>query len=381
MTQAQQQSFGALAHVIDEHRDAIVDRWLSRLQEYVGGRDMPQSELCDAIPDYLHRIAQLLRSGGSPGAEGGAIWGAVAREHAVTRVRQEFDVSAVLREFMLLRLVLVELAREHGFTNEALFEALTQAIEAAMERTVANYVEARDAEARRREAQHVAFVTHELRNPLNTARLAVEQLRELVSATEQGRPTLERLARSHDTLEELIDSVLAVERGQAGELAPEPREARLGEIVEEALLGAHARAAAEHVQLDVHCDPLLWLRVDPKLTTSAIQNLVDNAIKYGGAHGPVEVWTESSPESVSVHVRDRCGGLSLEELRTIFVPFRRGRHRRESGTGLGLSITKQAVEAQGGSVHAESIEGGCHFWIELPRANGARERPATRLHS
>lgn len=172
-----------------------------------------------------------------------------------------------------------------------------------------------------------------------------------------------------------------MERGQAGELAPEPREATLGDLVEEALVGARARAAAEHVQLDVRCDPRLRLRVDPKLTTSAIQNLVDNAIKYGGAHGPVEVWTEASPERVSVHVRDRCGGLSREELRTIFVPFRRGRHRRESGTGLGLSITKQAVEAQGGSVHAESIEGGCHFWIELPRANGARERPAASLHS
>lgn len=65
--------------------------------------------------------------------------------------------------------------------------------------------------------------------------------------------------------------------------------------------------------LEVRYDPELASCTDRRLTASAAQNLVDNAVKYGGT-GPVELWTESSDERVLIHVRDRCGGLSRGEL-------------------------------------------------------------------
>jgi signal transduction histidine kinase len=69
-----------------------------------------------------------------------------------------------------------------------------------------------------------------------------------------------------------------------------------------------------------------------------------------------------------VDVRDTCQGLSPEELKTIFEPFRRGR-THQAGTGLGLAIARRAVEAQGGNITAESSgTSGCHFQIRLPRA-------------
>jgi signal transduction histidine kinase len=65
-------------------------------------------------------------------------------------------------------------------------------------------------------------------------------------------------------------------------------------------------------------------------------------------------------------VHDDCEGLSPEELRVIFEPFHRG-HSKKPGSGLGLAIARQAVEAQGGAIHARSSsERGCHFWCTLP---------------
>ena len=64
---------------------------------------------------------------------------------------------------------------------------------------------------------------------------------------------------------------------------------------------------------------------------------------------------------------DTCEGLSPEELRTIFEPFKRGRSAK-GGTGLGLAIARRAVEAQGGSIHGESPGPvGCRFSITLPK--------------
>jgi signal transduction histidine kinase len=82
--------------------------------------------------------------------------------------------------------------------------------------------------------------------------------------------------------------------------------------------------------------------------------------------GSVDVEVEKTNEGIAIHVRDTCPGISPEELSTIFEPFKRG-SLNKPGSGLGLAIARQAIEAQGGSIGAESeLEDGCHFWIKLP---------------
>jgi len=112
-------------------------------------------------------------------------------------------------------------------------------------------------------------------------------------------------------------------------------------------------------------DPDVWVYLDPGLTRSAIQNLVDNATKYTDS-GEVDVTAEVECGHLVIHVRDNCAGISNEELATIFEPFKRGTSGK-SGTGLGLAIARRAAEAQRGSIVAESATGhGCHFWLTLP---------------
>ena len=106
--------------------------------------------------------------------------------------------------------------------------------------------------------------------------------------------------------------------------------------------------------------------MDSGLTSAALQNLADNAAKYTD-EGGIAIDVEEQPDTVVVHVRDSCVGISQEELKTLFEPFSRG-NTDKAGTGLGLAIARRAVESQGGSIGAESPgHSGCHFWVALPK--------------
>jgi signal transduction histidine kinase len=127
------------------------------------------------------------------------------------------------------------------------------------------------------------------------------------------------------------------------------------------------QAEAKGLTLVADVEPHVRVHADPELAASAISNVIDNALKYTDA-GQVRVNAAPAVDHVTIHVWDNCQGLSGEELQTIFEPFHRG-HSRKPGTGLGLAIARRALEAQGGSIHAESPgDRGCHFWLTLPRA-------------
>jgi signal transduction histidine kinase len=181
---------------------------------------------------------------------------------------------------------------------------------------------------------------------------------------EQERP-LQILDRSLQRLGELIDGVLLTERLEAGEITIMPTETTLGQLMEsvETLRGA---AEQKGIRFQTAYDPDLTLAVDVGLTRSALQNLADNAVKYTD-EGDVEISVRDDGDEVVIDVRDTCKGLSPEELSTIFEPFKRG-HTDKTGTGLGLAIARRAVEAQGGTILAESPgTSGCHFSVRLPR--------------
>jgi len=343
----------------------IEGRWLERVAAGIAGRhDVHPTLLRDGMPDYLAELAQLL-SGAHDSDNGSSGWVRVAREHGITRVRVGFDIEQLVQEFVILRKVIEELGREGGALTGEAAARLADLIDAAIAKSVSAYVEARDFAARRQQAENVGFLVHELRNPLSSAVAAASIVRQ-GSDPAQSQP-LDMLERSQHRLTELIDSVLLTEKLEAGQLEPRPVDVRVRELVDRATAAARRTALAKGIGFDVRCDPERTVRTDVDLTESALQNLVDNAVKYTDT-GRVDVVVEFEREaSWSVHVRDSCPGLSPEELRTIFEPFRRG-HTSKSGTGLGLAIARRAIEAQGGAIHAEAPgASGCHFWFMLPQ--------------
>jgi signal transduction histidine kinase len=359
-----------LAVLITNNRSVIEQRWLARVESDVvsGGSVIEPTHLRDGLPDYLLALAELFSGdAGRVRATAEPAWAKVAREHGVTRVRIGFDINQLVHEFIILRQTIREVALENGMRIGSGEANLADALDAAIAAAVSAYVDARDFDARKKQAENVGFLTHELRNPLSTAILNASHVRR--HAVPQQVPHLDKLDRSHQRLNDLIDSVLLNERLEAGHVASQPVEVELGELLPPALEAARETAARKSLEFRTRFDPNLRVFADPQLTRSAMQNVADNAVKYTDV-GYVEVTVEERADTITIHVRDTCEGISEEELRTIFEPFERG-NSRKSGTGLGLAIAREAVDAQGGRIHAESPgSSGCHFWIELPKGPG-----------
>jgi signal transduction histidine kinase len=355
-----------LGRLIEAAAPEIERRWLEQVQRDVAeAHGVELTQLRDGIPDYLSAMVRLLKGGNLELLAGHAssAWADVAREHGITRVRIGFDISQLIHEFVVLRRVISDVAdRDLGLATAK--SLIGEIVEAAIAVAVKAYVDARDIEARRTQAESIAFLTHELRNPLTSALLTASRLRS--QARPEDARLVETLERNLERLNELIDGVLLTQKLDAGQMEVTPSDVELGPLLDSALEAARKVAEAKRLAFHASYDPGLTARLDPVLTRSAIANLVDNAVKYTDA-GEVDVEVLDRRDEILVNVRDTCSGLSAEELRTIFDPFKRGRST-QGGTGLGLAIARRAVEAQGGSIRGESPgTTGCRFSITLPK--------------
>lgn len=355
-----------LADALERRHVDIVERWLRRTREDAHASRVDVTALRDHIDEYLSRLVGLLRKGAPLDEIGTAIWADLAREHALTRVRLGFDVGQVFHELALLLRVTMEVLRMEGMSDTQQFERLLELIEPAMSKSIQAYVDSRDHAARRTEAEHISFVTHELRNPLGAISIAAEQLHDPSLSTEQREKILGILDRNVARMARLIENVLLTERLGAGEVASRPIETTVDALVHD--LVETTRVAAKQKHLGFETDlPDLAIRADHDLTVTALEHLLENAVKYTD-EGTIELGVEELSDAVVFHVRDNCSGISPEELRVIFEPFKRA-HTKKPGSGIGLSIARRAIEVQGGNIHAESSaeSGGCHFWFSLPK--------------
>jgi signal transduction histidine kinase len=360
----------ALADLIQSHQREIESRWLAAVLADMGGRSIDLSALRDAISDYLAALAREIRSDTSSSTfemRGNAAWAPVAQEHGVTRVRQGFDLEPLVHEFVILRRVLFEVARENGLSDARLADQLADLIEAGIAASVKSYVESRNYAARRAEAEHIGFLTHELKSPLTAATVVGETLRSGLPLNPAQDKQFDLLRRNLARLGDLIEGVLLVERFEPEAVKVNATVMPLGELLAAPLETARALAKAKGLDLELDCGLGLLAQADPSLTASALTNVLDNAVKYTD-DGTVRVSCRETDQAIEVHVYDNCPGLSDEELRTIFEPFRRDPQSKKPGAGLGLAIAKHAVETQGGHIGADSLaERGCHFWFSLPK--------------
>jgi hypothetical protein len=143
----------------------------------------------------------------------------------------------------------------------------------------------------------------------------------------------------------------------------------LAKFIEELEIEASLDAANRGVQFRVErVDDDLLVDVDRHLFTSAIANLLQNAFKFTQPSSRVCLRTRATADHVLIEVEDQCGGLPSGAAEAIFRPFEQW-GVDHSGLGLGLPISRQAIEANGGTLSVRDIPGeGCVFVVEMPRA-------------
>ena len=149
-----------LGHAIDQNRLEIERRWLARVQADVADRpSISLTQLRDGLPHYLAALVEQLRGSSAVDIEARSesVWTKVARDHGVTRVRLGFDITQLIHEFIVLRHVIRDISEESGIAVNGPDAVLADVLDAAISTAVTAYVDARDYETRKKQAEHIAF--------------------------------------------------------------------------------------------------------------------------------------------------------------------------------------------------------------------------------
>ena len=222
----------------------------------------------------------------------------------------------------------------------------------------------------------IGAVAHDLRTPLFMLRGYLQGLERGVASTpEKAAHYLAMCQAKADQLERLIADLFAFTRQEYLELEPERKTLDFGAMLREVVEGAQPLAAVKDITLRLDDpDTPAYLLGDPHLLARAVENLVDNAIRYTPAGGEVWLRWRLEGERAVFHVSDSGPGIPAHDLARIFKPLYRGedsRNRETGGAGIGLAITRRIIEAHGGGVSAANQpEGGAIFtgWLPSPPA-------------
>ena len=214
----------------------------------------------------------------------------------------------------------------------------------------------------------VADASHELRTPVTSLRTNIEILQQAedMNAGERRR-LLNDVVEQIEELTLLMDDLIDLARGE--EPRADAEDIRLDLVVSEVVNRARKRDPSTplHVQLAPTVVPGVPARLQ-----RAINNLIDNAIKYSPPGEPVEIGLHGQ----ELTVRDHGPGIAAEDLPHVFDRFYRGAEARgRPGSGLGLAIVRQVAGQHGGSVTAELAPGGGTLMrLRLPGAESVNDQ-------
>jgi PAS domain S-box-containing protein len=236
------------------------------------------------------------------------------------------------------------------------------------------YVEARTAIRSRDEM--VAFVSHDLRGPLQSISAATASLK-LEPQTDDNAESIESITRASTQMHRLVQDLLDVSLLEAGRLPINREPVDLLDLVLELQTLVVPQIKASSVGLETRLAPELpSVSIDRHRILAVLLNLVGNALKFGAAGGVVTVGAERAEGAVRLWVQDTGSGISPEQIDRVFDRFWRA--KSSGGAGLGLAVAKGIVEAHGGRIGVTSHLGaGSTFFFTLPLQSVA-DAAATR---
>lgn len=217
----------------------------------------------------------------------------------------------------------------------------------------------------------VADASHELRTPLTTLRSVGEVGLRRSRTVEEYREIIGSMLEEAQRLQLLIQRLLELANAEGGAPVVQRSRIQLDEYVASCVgeLGVLAEFRNQQLVLDtVPCAVL----TDPVFFRQALQNIVDNAIKYSPDGATIRIAVRESGGTCSVAVTDQGPGVSPEHRAQLTARFYRpdsARGRSKGGFGLGLSLTKAYMRVVGGSLeHADAPPHGSTFRLTLPKA-------------
>jgi two-component system phosphate regulon sensor histidine kinase PhoR len=220
--------------------------------------------------------------------------------------------------------------------------------------------------------QFVANLSHEIRTPLAGLDLAAQTLSVQLPAEGDARVFIDRVIQESQRLQATLLNLAQLAALDAEGIQVERAPFDATELAHELVVRYQGRATAAGLRLRAEPSEDGGARVlgDRGKTDQALQNIVDNALKFTRS-GEVVVSTRADDGQMEIAVRDTGSGIPARDLPRIFERFYKVDRARggQPGSGLGLSIARHLVELQGGTITAESTPGvGTVVRVRLPRA-------------
>ena len=366
------------ATVVEENKDKIVDQWLALLKkEFPQVKKYGKAAIEDDVPELLDALVEVLDS------NAGESLHFAGSAHGRQRTNfEEYSLLHIIREYRLLKHVIFKVLdgkqKVSAWERDKVMYAIDQATEDAAEKYF--YLEKQKIVLETEKAKEdlrqfqlddelrddfISAVSHDLNNPINNIKVAA-QLMEEASIDEPNRKLLKIIASNTAKAERLIRDLLDVNRVSAG--------ARLPLSIQECDLLKEIHGTVESFRLksghriEMECQQANFTaKVDCNAIVRALDNLIDNAIKYGDNKKPVVVACKRKDGVIEVSVSNHGKTIPLEQQAHIFSRFYRIDESHNKGWGLGLPLVKAITEAHGGKVSVSSIEGQpTTFTIEIP---------------
>lgn len=362
-----------LAEIFSASREEIIAEWRVQTGELLRELNLDKPTLTDHLPDLIAEITRDLARGRH---------GSIADEqtrgsppvHGVQRFHDGLDVGEVVAEYNLLRVAFITIAERHGLylVGEAA-RIINQRIDEGVRMAVTSFAAQQAIIRKEQENEHLAFIAHDLRTPLNAVSLLIDELKFERDSKGGSKEIFEILRRNLQRLEDLIKRVLDTKvqpSGAGTSFHAELRTFELWPLVQRLIIDLDSVSSQHEIVVVNKIPPALTVYADAGLISQVFQNLLGNAFKYA-ARGRVVVSAEEASGAVACVVHDNGAGIPLEMLANVFDKMTTDPEK--AGRGLGLAIVKQIVEAHGGTVTAESVHGrGAAFSFTIPKPRTLR---------
>jgi signal transduction histidine kinase/CheY-like chemotaxis protein len=331
----------------------------------------PEAEALLASGVHTYMVVPMIAAGELIGA---VSFGGAPSEFSPEQISIAQEVAAQLA-------IALEQARLHERVKRQAEELEQRVGERTLELSSANEQLQREIRERRRaeeeadranraKSDFLSRMSHELRTPLNAV-LGFGQLLEQRVEQPPDKESVEQILKGGRHLLNLINEVLDIARIESGRLPLSPEPVRVAEAVQRVVDLARPLAIARRIEFHTEGTGLYdrYVLADSQRLQQVLLNLVSNGIKYNKEGGQITVTCQQpAPGRLRLAVADTGPGIPVALQSRLFIPFDRLGLEAEGveGTGLGLALSKRLVEAMGGQIGLESVEGrGSVFWVEF----------------
>jgi K+-sensing histidine kinase KdpD len=225
----------------------------------------------------------------------------------------------------------------------------------------------KDLQLSERQNNFLLSVTHELKTPLAANKLYLQTIQKRNLDEEKRKNLMEKAIQENERLEGMIENILNASRLENNALKPLREEIDVTSLFEQIAERFQKRNQQEILLLNLEKD--IVANLDVFFIETIVNNLLDNALKYGGSNETIELYLYRKAERLVFGVKDQGPGIEKEEIKKMFEKFYRSGNedtRQQKGSGLGLFIVAELVRMHHGKVsYKENTPRGANFEILL----------------